>query len=201
MPPGGDDDTIIFSTAEGSGLWQVPAAGGDPEPLTTTDAAQGELNHLWPEILPGGEAVLFSITSLTQDPQIAVLSLGTGQTKIIMPGGSSPRYAASGHLVYAVENSLRAVGFDLDRLEVRVDPFPILEDVLTKASGAANFAISDNGSLVYMLASTAGEGTMGWVDRNGAMTSVIDTGPFWGRPSAFARWHTRGCGDEWRNHQ
>ncbi len=55
----GDDDTIIFSTAEGSGLWQVPAAGGDPEPLTTTDAVQGELNHLWPEILPGGEAVLF----------------------------------------------------------------------------------------------------------------------------------------------
>ena len=50
----GPDDTIIFATAQTSGLWRVPASGGEPEELTTPEPEQGV--HLWPEILPGGEA-------------------------------------------------------------------------------------------------------------------------------------------------
>ena len=40
----GDDNTIVLATDEpGTGLWQVPAGGGEPTVLTTPDATQGEL--------------------------------------------------------------------------------------------------------------------------------------------------------------
>ena len=162
------DDTIIFATAGGSGLWRVPAGGGKPEELTTPDPEQG--NHLWPEILPGGEAVLFAITSgSVENAQIAVLSLVTGEIEVLVPGGSNPRYAPTGHIVYGVGGTLRAVGFDVERLEVTSDPFPVLDDVITKASGAAAFGISGDGSLVYITGDpqTGQTRTLVWVDREG----------------------------------
>ena len=50
-------DSMTRSSSPTSGLWRVPAAGGELEELTKPDPNEGD--HLWPEILPGGEAVLF----------------------------------------------------------------------------------------------------------------------------------------------
>ena len=51
----GPDDSIVFATnAVATGLWQFSALGGDAEVLTTPDTAAGEVNHLFPEVLPGG---------------------------------------------------------------------------------------------------------------------------------------------------
>ena len=165
----GPDDTIIFATAGTSGLWRVPAGGGEPEELTAPDLEQGD--HLWPEILPGGEAVLFTIVNqrFVENAQIAVLSLDSVETKVLVPGGSNPRYARTGHIVYGIRGTLRAVGFDLERLEVTSDPVPVLDGVITKNSGAANFAISQSGSLVYMAGPHGAnvERTLVWVDREG----------------------------------
>ena len=78
----GADGTIVFASAfasgtGGSGLFRVSAAGGAPEQLTTPDAEQGEFAHSWPEILPGGEAVLFSVLRgpSVEDTEIAVLGI------------------------------------------------------------------------------------------------------------------------------
>ena len=164
----GPDDTIIFATATTRRLWRVPADGGEPEELTTP--APGEGAHLWPEILPGGEAVLFTIMlGPVENAQIALLSLATGEFKILIRGGSNPRYAPTGHIVYGVGGTLRAVGFDVERLEVTSDPIPVLEGVVTKASGAADFGISGDGSLVYITGDPQLEQsrTLVWVDRDG----------------------------------
>ena len=56
----GPDDTIVFASDSAPGLWQVPAAGGEPKPLTTPVPSEGR--HNWPEFLPGGRAVLFTIS-------------------------------------------------------------------------------------------------------------------------------------------
>ena len=77
----GGDDQIIFGTTNG-GLFRVSGTGGDPEPLTTLDAEQGETSHTWPFIIPGREAVVFVIstgTALTTG-QLAVLDLDTRGT-------------------------------------------------------------------------------------------------------------------------
>ena len=82
---------------------------------------------------------------------------------------ATDRYAASGHLVYGAAGTLRAVGFDLDTLTIRGSAVPVVERVVTKATGAANFAMSRDGSLVYESGDVAGcaERTLVWVDRQG----------------------------------
>ena len=144
----GADGIIVFASADSaSGLWRVAAAGGEPEQLTTPE--QGDGDHLWPEILPGGEAVLFTITAGTsEETQIAVLSLTTGEQKVLLRGGAYPRYSLTGHLLYGVQADLWAVPFDLSRLEIVGDSVPVQEGVFTKPQGAANVGLSDNGSLI-----------------------------------------------------
>ena len=105
----GADGTVVFATLSG-GLWRVPSSGGEPELLTTPDA--GNL-YAWPEILPDGQAVLFTILPVfgRGDGQLAVVSLGGGAPKRLDVRGSYPRYVSSGHLVYSVDGALRAVSF------------------------------------------------------------------------------------------
>ena len=148
----GTDGTIVFGTDDpSSGLWRVAAVGGEPVLLTTPNPEQGELNHVWPEMLPGSHAVLFTIVASSIDEsQIAVLSLDTGEQKVLVRGGSFPRYAPTGHLLYGVQGNLWAVGFDPDWLETRGDPVPVLEGVLMKDEGGVNVGVSENGSLIYM---------------------------------------------------
>ena len=173
------DDTIIFGTSARTGLWRVSASGGEPELLTTPDAEQG-VSHRWPHILPGGRAVLFTIQSAggIENAQIAVLNLDTNEQRVLVPGGSYPRYSPTSHLIYGVNGTLRAVRFDLDRLEVTdPNPVPVLAGVVTKNTGAVNFDLARDGSLVYV----AGEEdltqqTLVWVDRQGNEVPLDLTG-------------------------
>ena len=170
----GADDTIILGrNASGTGLFRGPAAGGDLEVLTTPDAEQGEINHWWPEILPGGDTVLFTIVKGpgTENMEIAVLDLATREQKVLVRGGSNPQYALTGHIIYGVDETLRAVPFDLDRLEVTGEPVPVLESVMTDLSGAVEFSLSADGSLVYVAGDPQGGvlSSLVWVDRQGAV--------------------------------
>ena len=168
----GTDDRIIFGTLRG-GLLRVSGGGGggEPEVLTTYDPDQGD--HTWPSIIPGHDALLFVMSRgfMLDTGQIAVLDLTTGGITDLGLAGVSPRYVSTGHLVYAAVNgSIRAVPFDAASLTVTGNPVPLVEDVMVKNSGAANFDVSENGSLVYVSAEAgAGSGrwTLVWVDRQG----------------------------------
>ena len=172
----GRDDTIIFSEFTPGGLFRIPAAGGDREPLTTLE--EGEVNHTWPEILPGGEAVLFTVMkgAGTANWQIDVLRLATGERTLLVSGGSYPRYATTGHLVFAVDGTLRAVLFDLTSLTVTGDPVPVLEGVVTTGRGAASASFASDGTLVYVPGGAEGVGaerTLVWVDREGTEEPLV----------------------------
>ena len=147
----GDDGTIVFATTDQSGgLWSVPASGGDPVRLTTPDPARGEFAHRFPQILPGEDAVLFTVIGgAEREPHVAVLTRSTESWTTLVPG-TDARYAASGHLVYGAEGALRAAPFDLARLTVSGPPVPVVEGVTTKPSGAVNFDLARTGSPVYM---------------------------------------------------
>jgi serine/threonine-protein kinase len=167
----GDDNTIVFATTDPTtGLLSVPAGGGDAKVLTRPDAAQRELDHVLPSVLPGGRGVLFSIPAgNVENQQIAILDLRTGQTKVLIRGGSDAKYIETGHLVYAASGTLRAVRFDLARLEVVGDPGPIVDHLGVSPSGAASYGISRNGTLVYVPGSGSSQATrqLVWVDRKG----------------------------------
>jgi len=170
----GANDTIVFATDDTStGLMSVPAAGGEPRMLTKPDPTHGEGDHVFPSMLPGGTAVLFTITApgQTETSQVAVLDLRSGRWKILIRGGSQAEYVESGHLVYAAAGSLRAVRFDLKRLEVLSDPIPVVEDVRTVQGGEASFAVSRTGTLVYVPGGVNGgqgaQRSFVWVNRQG----------------------------------
>ena len=188
----GVDDTIVFGTdAVDSGLWRVPAGGGEPVELTTPDELG---DHVFPEMLPGGQAVVFTISrwgavgtmaDTVDDAQLAVVSLEGGDPKVLNLRGSQPRYVSTEHIVYGVDGTLRAVGFDLDRLDVFGNPVAVQEGVNTKeSSGAVNFGVSDTGSLLYV--GGGSQRTLVWVDRDGREAPLLGHAPAdlaWGRLS------------------
>ena len=169
------DDTILFATSNPTTGLQRVALGGTPEVLTRPDRAQGEADHLWPEMLPGGRAVLFTITMQSgglDEAQVAVLDLQSGTRKVLVRGGSHGHYVSSGHIVYAATGSLRAVGFDLGRLEIRGTPIPVIPQVVTTGAGAAEAVVAGNGTLVYLSGVGAGQRTLVWVNRQGQETPI-----------------------------
>jgi serine/threonine-protein kinase len=187
----GGDGTIIFATVNvATGLQRIAAAGGEPTVLTRPNRARGEADHLWPEILPGGQAALFTITATTgglDEAEVAVLDLRTGTQTVLIRGGTDARYVASGldspkraereggHLVYASGGTLRAVAFDLARLAVIGTPVPVLPQVqTTQITGAAAVAVAADGTLVYTQGSVAAAGvrSLVWVDRRGQETPI-----------------------------
>ena len=173
----GDDDSIIFATAATStGLQRVSSEGGEPTVLTKPNRERGESDHLWPQFLPGSQAVLFTITATTggiDASQVAVLDLPTGTQKILMRGGSQAQYVPSGHLVYVAGGTLRAVAFNLERLEATGTAIPVLSQVATLGNGTAEFDIARNGTLVYVTGGAAVSArTLVWVDRQGREEAI-----------------------------
>ena len=168
----GPDGTIVYATnAPATGLQRVSAGGGEQTVLTKPDRERGEGDHVWPEFLPGGQAVLFTITEGTggvDNGQVALLDLRTGTSKMLVRGGSHAHYVPTGHLVYGVRGTLRAVAFDLGRLEVVGTAAPVLEGVVTTIVGGTDIDVAANGSLVYVPGvSDGGRQTVLSVDREG----------------------------------
>jgi eukaryotic-like serine/threonine-protein kinase len=176
----GDDDRIVYSRAEGA-LLEVPAAGGTPSPLTVVNGERGEVSHRHAHVLPGGDAVLYTITKERfprwDETQIAVYSRRAGTSKILVEGGADARFASTGYLVYVKEGALFAAPFDEEKLELAGGAVGVAADVMQAAyfriqgddTGAAQFSISATGTLVYVpggITPSAGRSVV-WVDRTG----------------------------------
>ena len=116
----GPDDTIIFATTSPvSGLQRLVLTDGKVSVITTPDASKGEYDHLWPELLPGGQAVLFTVTaaasatmtdSSLDTSQVAVKDLQTGGITILVAGATHARYTGSGHLIFGAEERFARSG-------------------------------------------------------------------------------------------
>ena len=147
-------------------IQQVPAAGGTVQALTRLEA--GDNGHTWPEFLPGGKAVLFA-TGTNVKLQIAVQSLTTGERRNLV-SGIQPRYATSGHLIYAQGGTLMAVPFDPQRLQIIGAAVPMVQDVAeSPIYSGSQYSISDNGSLAYISGGAeAIRRSLVWLSRSGA---------------------------------
>ena len=173
------DDTILFGTrviGSSGGLYRVSAAGGEPKRLLISEP--DFLDYYRPQILPGGKAVLFSVAGEGNfDYWIAVLSLETGEPKILIEG-RSPTYLPTGHLVYTAEEAgtLMAVPFDSEQLELTGDPVAVLEGV--RSRGLADYTFSREGTLFYASGSTSlPRGRPVWVDRTGRAIDQLSDEP------------------------
>ena len=174
----GPDGMIIFSPSYDTPLYRVPAAGGTAEKLTSLDQEQGEGSHRWPELLPDGETILYTVaangTPSFEDARIVAQSIKTGARRTLVEGGSYPRFLASGHVLYARNRELIALPLDPSSLQPRGKPTPVLDGMrMSIGTGAAGFALSDTGLLAYAPAGAEESNrTLVWVDRGGRPTDI-----------------------------
>ena len=164
----GDNDTIVFADRFGTtGLSKVRAGGGMPQRFTTKGASVE--GHRWPQVLPGGNAVLFTGWSRNlDDTKILVQRLDSTEPRELFRGGTYARYVPTGHLVYVRDGMLMAVRFDVSRLEPMGDPVQLAEGVLFTPEGAAQFDVSNDGSLIHVPGGLQGSGRqLAWLDRSG----------------------------------
>jgi hypothetical protein len=189
----GEDGTIIAALSLLSPVNRVPAAGGIPQRLASQ--AKGELTHRWPQILPGGLAIISTVSprgSGMEDASIEAMSLSNGVTKTLVAEAYFGRYlpASEGHgyLVYLHQGVLFGVAFNPVRLELQGAPVPLLEDVAanpTEGGGQFDFstAPSGHGTLVYLAGKQTGQT---WpvvsLDSAGKMSPLITTPGVYGEP-------------------
>ena len=163
----GQNDLIVFGrNTPGGSLMQVSAAGGEATTLFTPD---DQRRPWYPQILPGGEAVLFTLSEEAPDSgELHLLILGTGEHRTVVPSAVAGHVLDTGHLVFLRSGSLWAVPFDRDRLELVGNPVPVVEGVRVENRGNVQFAISGDGTLVYIPGTPAMASDRGlvWVDRD-----------------------------------
>ncbi len=149
------DGSIYYANGVSSGLWKISVSDPKPVEITVPDERSGENSHRWPQLLPDGKHLVFTIRTdkLTSfdDARIAVLDLETRKWRTVFDGGTAPRYSPTGHLLFGQRGSIAAVPFDLETFTARGSPVPVVRDVLMEpSSGATQFAISErSGTLIY----------------------------------------------------
>jgi serine/threonine-protein kinase len=172
----GEDGNIIAALDQQAGLSQIPPQGGGAVAVTELNLGAGETTHRWPQVLPGGKAVLFFTTNVYghyDDANLAVVSLKDRRTKILLKhAGMYPRYLPSGHLVYITKGALFALPFDPERLEVRGAPTLLWELANNPNLGFGHLDFSRNGTLAYRTGRTEGLRSMQWLDGAGKTVSL-----------------------------
>jgi serine/threonine protein kinase/Tol biopolymer transport system component len=164
------DGTIYFVPSHSSGIWKVSAEGGTSQEFIQVDRAKGEVSHRWPQLLPGGDLLLFTVWTGpgAEEKHLALLRLSTGERHVLVQGASTGRYVPSGHIVYSRGEALMAVPFNLGRLAVTGAPVALDEFVRERTEGAL-YTFSDAGLLAYVPGSPQWDSDkrLVWVDREG----------------------------------
>ena len=171
----GPDGAIVFAPSPVSPLFRVSSNGGAPQPLTTL--VNGETSHRWPEILPGGKAIVFAAASGPDftGSRIVAQALGSG-VRTDVTEGTHPRYTRTGHLVFARDSAIFGARFDPKSLALSGNPMSIVGDLsMNSTTGAALFAVSAAGTLVYRArVGTFAQRQMVWVKRDGVEEAISE---------------------------
>ncbi|MEI6246649.1 MAG: hypothetical protein WCQ64_16615, partial [Acidobacteriota bacterium] len=148
---------VILAGLGTRGIVKVPESGGAPATLVTV--GDGEAAGA-PEILPGGNDVLFTLATGAPEPNwtaasIVVQSLSSGRRDVVVPTGSDGRYLSNGQLIYAVAGVWFAVPFDPASHKTAGAPVQVLPGVSRLLNRGlqqpkARLAVSDTGTLAYV---------------------------------------------------
>ncbi len=164
----GADGQVVFAGFSG-GLMIVDTLAGRPRPLTTVNAGSQDA-HRWPDVLPGGQGVLFTVMNASEARAVAAVPMSGGAPRVLVQDGVCPRYVRGGYIVFARKGTLMAAPFDARTLRLAGTPVPVLEDVrmVNKGSGGAHYAVSATGSLAYVPGYPRPPArTLVWIDRKG----------------------------------
>lgn len=168
-----EDGWLYWTARYPGGIVRIRESGGETEAVTKLDVTSGERSHRFASLLPGGDALIYTVgfegIDNYDDARIDVWDIRTGMRKTIIEGGTSATYSPSGHVVYARSGNLMAVPFDVQRREVTGTAYEVQDGVMmSRNTGAAHYSLSKRGDLAYVPGAVeGGRRTLVWVDRSG----------------------------------
>jgi DNA-binding SARP family transcriptional activator len=177
----GTDGFIYADGRNRAPLARVRATiGAKPEWFTVLDTAKGEIDHAWPDALPSGKGVIFTVRSLTgfgrtvaPSFSVAVAEPGSGKHRILLKDAAFARYAQPGYLLYVTTaRTLRIVPFDQQSLRLTGTPTTLITGLRVSSFGLADVALSSTGTLLYSSGPDRSEKELVWVSRDGTMEPV-----------------------------
>ncbi|MHC4173217.1 MAG: protein kinase domain-containing protein [Planctomycetota bacterium] len=162
------DGTIVFAPAFAGPLHRVSAAGGEATPVTTLDQSRQETAHRYPYFLPDGRHFLYLAGSPQQEESgIYIGSVDSKESKFLLRADSNVVYAPPDFLLFGREQTLMAQPFDVKKLQITAEPFPIVEQVgRWTFISFMTFSVSENGVLSYRSGGIANSRLV-WFDRAG----------------------------------
>src|SRR5260370_16665715 len=134
---------------------RVAGGGGTPKPVTSLDAARGEIAHGFPEFLPGGRHFLYlAASSRPGESSIRAGSLDSTTSKVLLNADTSAAYAPllrgqPASLLFVHDGALIAQPFDSRRLELSRERTVVVPEVRYQRWYQASFSVSNNGVLLY----------------------------------------------------
>jgi eukaryotic-like serine/threonine-protein kinase len=176
------DATIIFPRQFTSQLYRVQDSGGTAQEATHLDSAHSEVTQRWPQILPGGKAVLFTASADNNffgRGTVDAAPLDTGVPKVLVENAYFGRYLPGGYLAYVSQGTVFVVPFDLHKLKITGTAIPILEGVNSDiTNGSAQLSFSDNGTAVYLSGAGVNHNlNVTLLDRKGNATVLMSDRP------------------------
>ena len=180
----GADGVIVFTPETTTGLYKVPASGGQPVAVTKLDALRD--SHRWPFFLPDGKHFLYYAAGHNDvghtNDSIYVGSVDGAEAKFLLHTHAQAAFS-DGQLLFMKDNSLMAQPFDLKRLELTGDPVAVQDGVEDHRTWWMSiFSISNNGMLVFAPVQQP-DNMMLWMDLNGKTMGTV------GEPGRYASIH------------
>lgn len=184
----GSDDTIVFSDGEGVVLSRISASGGKPEVLTRAGDDSGSGNFaavFYPQFLPDSKGILVTYALPIINPDsfgVGLFTLADRKWQGLIQKATNPKYAASGNIVFVRSGALTQVPFDLATLKVTGPAVTMIEGVRVEEWGEAQYAMSSDGTLIYVTGSPAYVSKLTWVDRAGVSKPLAAAAQSYGPP-------------------
>ena len=170
----GRDGFIYTDGVVGEPLMRVEAKpNGVPRRFTVLDTAAGEIDHSYPDVLPNGKGVLFTVGLRNGSKAVAVAEISSGKHRILLNNAIYARYAASGHLLYVSSNkTLMVAPFDQDAVRITGEATALIEGMRVSGTSSVDLAVSATGTLVYTTGGESVRQELVWLTRDGKAQSV-----------------------------
>jgi serine/threonine protein kinase len=174
----GPDNRIYYSPLFSAGLMSVSANGGDPKLFSALDSSKGERTYRWPQVLPDGKWILYTVGNQSNpnsyaDAVLMIQSVVTGERHELNVRGEMAQYVDPGYLVVGRNASLLAAPFSLKDFRTTKPLSPVIQGVNgDPGSGVLDYSISRNGHLVYLPGAVNKEFNLDWVSRDGKITPL-----------------------------
>jgi len=163
---------IVFEPDYRLLLMQVPASGGEPQPLPMNSNPAPDERQINPIFLADGRKFLFR---RGVGGGICIGSLDSPETKQVVPDSGQSPFAVSreGWLILVRNDALVAQPLDSNG-KVSGESIPIISGQRNAMGNVRRFSVSDNGILVWQ-GQWQRDYQLVWFDRTGKQVGVVET--------------------------